>query len=309
MGKILFQLTPEIIDMIIFGMEYQSDKYCVDIKTGDVLPETEIFGTSGTEDVDSSVISVPDWLPADGFQVMESFVAIIHNPSYKETLRKVLSAGKGAFRNFKNIVNEHKTLTQQWHLHKDKVMRAKVIEWYNLNTEILKYNDIEENTDETENLILSDFIFSVDCSKWNNLIDDKSEQSIRESLGDQEKILADYLIVKNKSWLNIPGNTHVFVCAETIDGEFAGSISGGIIEIGDTHGFIAVANAIWVEKKFRGMGIARQLIDDFSKNAVLLKVERIIFELPGRGSLLISALEARGLSVFFTTMAVNSENL
>lgn len=309
MGNIIFQLTPEIIDMIIFGMENQSDEYCVDIKTGDVLSETQVDEEYEDRDLDSFVLPVPDWLSADGFQLMESFVVSLHNPIHKETLRKVLAEGRGAFRNFKNAVKEHESLTQQWYIYKEKMMRSRVIEWYNINSEILKYSDIDENTDETENLVLTDFVFNVDCLKWENLIVEKSAESIRESLGDPETVIAEYLISKNKSWLDLPGNMPVSVSAETIDGEFAGCISGGIIEAGAARHIIAVGNVIWVEKKFRGMGLARHLIDNFSQYVMNHKADKLVFELPGRGSLLNSTLEARGLSVFFTTMAVITENL
>lgn len=307
MRKILFQLTPEIIDMIIFGMENQSDEYCVDIKTGDVLSETQVDEEYEEVDIDSLLIPVPDWLPSDGFQLMESFVASLHNPAYRESLRNVLSAGKGAFRNFKNTIREEDSLTQQWYIHKEKVLRSRVIEWYNVNSEIIKYEDIDENTDETENLILTDFVFRVDCSRWKNLIDEKMDESIRESLGNNEEILADYLLSRNKSWLKVPGNTPLFVCAETVDGEFAGFISGGLVETGIVRHSIAVANVIWVETRYRGMGLARHLIDNFSKNANAKKCAKIIFELPGRGVSLDSTLEARGFSAFFTTMAVITE--
>ena len=99
------------------------------------------------------------------------------------------------------------------------------------------------------------------------------------------------------------------VCAETLDGEFAGSIKGGIIKTGDNDRIIALANVIWVEKKFRGMGLARHLIYNFIQNAILLKAERVIFELPGRGFSLNSTLESRGAATFITTMAVKTENM
>ncbi len=307
MGKILFQLTPEIIDMIIFGMENQSDEYCVDIKTGNVLSGTD--ASEEYDDIGSFILAVPDWLPADGFQLMEGFVAALHNPVYKDTLRKVLSEGRGAFRNFKNTIKEHESLTQQWYLYKEKVMRSRVIEWYNINSEILKYNDIDENTDETENLILIDFVFNVNCPKWKNLITEKSYESIRESLGEQEVVLSEYLIRRNRAFMNVPGYRPLSVCAETVDGEFSGLISGGLAETGVSNSLVAVVNNIWVEKAFRGMGIAKHLIDNFSQNAIDQGCEKIIFELPGRGVLLNSTLEARGLSTFFTTMAVITENL
>lgn len=309
MAKILFQLTPEIIDLIIFGMENQSDEYCVDIKTGNVLSESQAHEDFEDTYIDSYIVSAPDWLPSDGFQLMESFVAALHNPVYKDILRKVLAAGKGAFRNFKNIVKEHESLSQQWYMHKEKVMRSRVIEWYNINSEILKYNDIAENTDETENLILSDFVFKKDSSRWKDLIDKIIKESIRESIGDNDAVIAEYIISKNESWLASPGIIPVSISAETASGEFAGNISGGIMWTGDSSGFIAVASVIWVEKKFRGMGLARHLIDTFSQNAKNKKCERIVFELSGNGFSLNSTLEARGAAAFFTTMAVKVKNM
>ena len=111
-----------------------------------------------------------------------------------------------------------------------------------------------------------------------DLIREKSDESIRESLGDREEVLAEYLISRNRSFQDLPGNIPLSVCAETVDGEFAGFISGGVFETGISRRLVAVANIIWVEKKFRGMGITRHLIDDFSKNAITRKAERIIFD-------------------------------
>jgi len=309
MGKILFQLTPEIIDMIIFAMENQSEDYFVDLKTGAIISDEELSEEYDVEDIDLSLISVPDWLPSDGFQLMESFVAVLHNPVYKELLRKILSAGKGSFRNFKNTVKEHESLTQQWYLHKDNIMRSRVIEWYNLNSEILKYKDVNENTDETENLVLSDFVFSINNPKWENIIREKSAESIRESFEDKKDLLGDYLIDRIEMFSDIPGNIPVFACAESLDGTLAGVIGGLLVRTGPSRRMVAVVNIIWIEKKFRGLGIARHLIDLFSKNALENKAEKLIFELPGKGSVLVSTLESRGGDVFITTMAVNTENL
>ncbi|MCD6396490.1 MAG: GNAT family N-acetyltransferase [Spirochaetaceae bacterium] len=309
MEKMLFQLTPEIIDMIIFGMENQSDEYYIDIKTGDVLSESQAEEEYDDEYIDSFTVPVPEWLPSDGFQLMESFVADLHNPVYKEALRKILSAGKGAFRNFKDTVKEHESLTQQWYQHKDNIMRSRVIEWYNLNSEILKYQDINENTDETENLVLSDFVFSINNPKWKNIIREKSTKSIKESFEDKKDLLGDYLIDRMEMFSDIPGNIPVFACAESLDGELIGVIGGIFVRTGTSRRMVAVVNTIWIEKKFRGLGIARHLIDLFSKKALENKAEKLIFELFGKGSVLVSTLESRGGDVFITTMAVNIKNL
>ena len=213
MGRILFQLTPEIIDIIIFGMENQSEEYFVDIKTGDILSEAD---ASEKYDVnmDDYVIPIPDWLPVDGFQLMESFVSSLHNPVQRDSLREVLITGKGAFRNFKSIIKADEFLSRQWYLHKEKVMHSRVIEWYNLNSEVLKYQDINENTDETEDLVMSDFIFSIDSPEWENIIESKISEAIRESVGDENAVFADYVISRNRSMLAPGFGRLVFICAE-----------------------------------------------------------------------------------------------
>jgi len=309
MGKILFKLTPEIIDMIIFGMENQSDEYFVDISTGEVMSDTQVMEEYEDEIIDTKFIPEPNWLPADGFQLMESFVAYLHNPVQKETLGKVLSAGRGAFRNFKNTIKENESLTQQWYVHKEKVMKSIVIDWYNLNSEILKYNDIEENTDETENLILSDFIFTGNSKKWESLILPKSSEAVQESLGEEDTIIADYVISRNRIIHDQSGSRHVFISAETVGGDFAGFISGLVIGQEPSSCIISVVDIIWVEKIFRGLGIARRLVDEYSKNVRVAGVKRIVYELPGSIPTMVSTLEARGATHVFTTLAVKVVNM
>ncbi len=304
MGKMLFQLTPEIIDMIIFGMENQSDEYYIDIKTGDVLSESQAEEEYDDEYIDSFTVPVPEWLPSDGFQLMESFVADLHNPVYKEALRKILSAGKGAFRNFKDTVKEHDSLTQQWYRHKGKVMSSRVIEWYNLNSEILKYKDINENTDDTDNLILSDFIFLADGSKWQSILKVKYPEAVHESFPASDAFYADYFIGRNEYLINISGNLPLIICAETGNGEFAGFISGYMVKDGFSDDPFALVNAVWVEKIYRGLGLSKSLIDQFFVLAKKNNAEKLVFELPEYKSFLGSALEERNLSVFLTTRVV-----
>jgi hypothetical protein len=305
MGRIFFQLTPEIIDLIIFGMENQSNEYFVHIKNGSVASKAELADEHSVQEIEASSISVPDWLPSDGFQLMESFTASLHNPVHKKTLLAVLSSGRGAFRSFKKTVKENEVLTRQWYVHKEKIMKSRVVDWYNLNCDILKYNDINENTDDTDNLILSDFIFYTNSTKWERVIAEKAIKSIYESLSQEESILAEYIITKNRLFTDMPDNSPLMVSVESANGEFTGFINGRIIEVKSSNCVLAVCNNIWVEKQFRGMGLARHLIDEFSKNAVNLNAEKIIFELPDRNFVLKSTLAARGGTGFFTTTAVN----
>ncbi len=306
---LLFELTDEIIDLIIFGMEDQGEDYYVNIQNGIVGSRSFILRDQNAANIDSTAIPVPEWHPSDGFQLMERFVAAIHNPVHKEALVDILSAGRGAFRNFKSYVKESEILSKQWYSHKDKIMRSRVVEWYNTNCDILKYKDIEENTDETENLILDDFVFRIDYSDQEDLIKCKAEVSIRENLDKRGKGIADFFIKRNILFLESPGVEALSVYAETLEGEYAGSITGGSFSDTDSDTKLGVVHSVWVEKKFRGMGLARHLIDQFLKEAVNRSIKTVLFELPGGSSELKSTLEARAASSIFTTMAVNIINL
>jgi GNAT superfamily N-acetyltransferase len=307
MGKILFQLIPEIIDLIIFGMENQSDEFCVNVKTGKVLSVTDARQMYG--EIEDVVIPVPGWLPADGFYLMESFVVDLHNPVFQESLRNILTSGKGAFRNFKKAVKENKTLTQQWYLHKDRIMKSRVIDWYNRNSDILKYQDINENTDETDNLIITDFVFTSNSKKWESLITGKGLEAVQESMGLGDDLLVDYFITRNRMIKTLPNIQSVFISAETVGGDFAGCISGFSMEQKLSRRFIYVIDRIWVEKIFRGLGIARLLLDKHLQDAAKSGAERIIYELPGSAPVMVSSLEAMGAGRLFTTLAVIVENV
>jgi len=302
-----FQLNPEIIDLIIFGMENQSDEFCVNVKTGKVLSVNEARQVYG--EIDDVVIPVPQWLPADGFYLMESFVADLHNPVCQESLRSILTSGKGAFRNFKKAVKENDTLTQQWYLHRERILKSRVIDWYHRNSEILKYQDIDENTDETDNLIISDFVFTCNSKKWENLIIIKCIEAVEESLGQDDKLLADYFITRNRILKTLPNIRSVFISAETISGDFAGCISGFIMEQDKSHRVIQIIDRIWVEKIYRGLGIARLLLDKNLQDAANSGVEKIIYELPGSTPVLVSTLETMGADKLFTTLAVIVEKM
>ncbi len=304
MGGLLFRLTEEIINLIIFGMENQSDEYYVNIENGLVGSKSSILQDAGDSDIDSIALPVPEWHPADGFQLMESFVVSVHNPQHAKALGEILSAGRGAFRNFKSYVKGSDVLAKQWYAHKERVMRSRVVEWYNTNCEILKYEYIDENTDETENLISTDFTFLTDCPDRDDLIKRKSEEAVRECMDSGTAAVTDYILKRNEGFFNQPGVTSLSVCAETPEGELAGVIYGGTAGSfisGSKLGFVI---SIWVEPVFRGMGLARHLIDEFIREAAARSVDTVIFELPGAGSVLKSSLEARGSGEVVTTMAV-----
>ena len=87
------ELTPELIDQIIFGMENQISYYYLDLEQGKVEEESQLEEEQRTDE--SRYILIPRWSSADGFQLMERFVDSLRNPVFRERLREALASRKG----------------------------------------------------------------------------------------------------------------------------------------------------------------------------------------------------------------------
>lgn len=287
-----FELTDELIDQIIFCMEDQSNEYRIDINTGDLIT---------VETAHEETIPIPEWKSSDGFLMMEKFISSLHNPVYKEELRNVLSFGRGVFKNFKNIVKAHEPLKKRWYNFKDGYMKDLVVEWYTTYREAWHFEKIGTDTLETENLILSDFTFSSDCSRWENDISRAEEEFIQEVF--KENVLLgqfhyENLVVVRKD----PEKKIICVCAEALDGKFAGVIWGLDWTPGDTRerflqdeGSLLVVKVMYVEPLFRGLGLGKVLVEEFSKKAEEEEAAgKIFFEVPENLPFLSTMLEKQG---------------
>ena len=124
-----FDLSPELIDQIIFAMENQEKDYVLDTKTLELVPIDEL-PPELVEDEDR-LIQLPEWYSVHGYNLMEKFVANLRNPLFRETLREILARGKGVFRQFKDTIKQRKDIERLWFSFKDREMKRVVLEWYN----------------------------------------------------------------------------------------------------------------------------------------------------------------------------------
>ena len=81
-----FELTDELLDSIISAMDNQDEVYVVDAAKGVLVQR---FGD------EQNYYSLPEWKPADGFSIRESFVNELHAPLAREELQNVLHSGRG----------------------------------------------------------------------------------------------------------------------------------------------------------------------------------------------------------------------
>jgi GNAT superfamily N-acetyltransferase len=153
-----FELTEELSDLIIFAMENQHEEFALDTETFELVPLEEVSEEALDEgDGLLRYVPVPEWTPADGFRLMERFVAGLQNPVYREKLTAALAGGKGVFRRFKDTVKERPDIERRWFTFKEQAMREVVTEWYNDLRDAWGLERIAVEPAETEDLVLSDF--------------------------------------------------------------------------------------------------------------------------------------------------------
>ena len=149
-----FELTQELADQIVFAMENQNEFFCLDTDTLIIVPAER------SKENPERFIRIPDWKPSDGFYLMEKFISLLRNPVFREKLKSCLTEGRGVFRKFKNILKEREDIERLWFNFKDKEMKLRVSSWYNDFCEFRGYNALVIESEETSDLILSDFVLT-----------------------------------------------------------------------------------------------------------------------------------------------------
>ena len=130
-----FPLSREVIDQVIFAMEDQSARSLIGGRSGVVMRDAVVTAQRERGD-DQEYLPLPQWQPADGFRLMEGFVAQVPNPVYQGKLRDALAAGRGVFRSFKDALKQSPDLERSWYRFKEEQMRAVVVEWYGSEREL-----------------------------------------------------------------------------------------------------------------------------------------------------------------------------
>lgn len=64
----------------------------------------------------------------EGFRDMEEFTGTVQNPQVQDPLIRALNHSK-PFRNFKDELNRHPQLSEQWYAFHDAAMKVRAIEW------------------------------------------------------------------------------------------------------------------------------------------------------------------------------------
>jgi hypothetical protein len=81
-------------------------------------------------DVRKRYFRIPERRSSLAFQTKAGFAGLIENPVLKEKLSAALN-GKGAFRNFKDVLLDYPKERKRWHGYNAKELKKEIIQWLN----------------------------------------------------------------------------------------------------------------------------------------------------------------------------------
>jgi len=280
-----FKFTEELIDRIIYGMENQGENFVFDMGQCDILARNDLEG-----EVDNvRYIEIPQWDSAKGFQLMEKFVVTLRNPLYRQRLQEALTGGKGVFRKFKDVLNEREDIERLWFSFKEREMRRQVKEWYEQTCECLGLEKLGTEPEELEDLILSDFIIRAGEEKDLEYLRKKDREAFIDLFPDEDDLfISEMYRARRVEFSPGIGEQNLVFCLDTPMGETVGFIWGAGRE--DLFRILQ----LYIEKKFRGMGLAKLLLEKFLNHARKEQTGKVFFELPGTAMNVASYLELQG---------------
>jgi ribosomal protein S18 acetylase RimI-like enzyme len=239
-----FELTEALISDLLFSMEDQEGDFYMDAQ------DAVIVESAGLEDNKNRYINLPGWDSSDGFRLMERFTVGVRNLLVREELFTALNRGKGVFRAFKNVLHAYPTIEKRWFSFKEREMKREVIKWYNALRDEWGMERIGTEPEETDDLILEDFIFrSV------------QEKDITEAAFLHRLCLDEYQANSKRPLLQADQNIAEYIAfiAETGSGDFAAYIAAARDQnSGSFH-----ITALEVKAEYRSLGIGEELLSHF----------------------------------------------
>ena len=253
----MFSLSQEIIHQIMFALEDQNTTYVLDTNSGRLEDRASFLD----DELPAGYVELPQWEPANGFRMMERFVAVVRNTTLQRQLRSVLFSGKGVFKNFKTLLKSHPQGEKQWFAFREEEMTRYITQWYTQLREVYGLEQLGEEPEDNEELLQDDFIFrEYDPTKDEEklLLAANSFMSERENQWPGEIGLALSSLWQEKK---AKGNKENFLSlvAETVGGEFAGCLEATLYPsyVKET----VLLTSFFVLEQYRGLGIGKTLLE------------------------------------------------
>ncbi len=299
-----FDLSPELIDQLIFAMENQAERLVFDTEEKKVVTVGEL----PAEYDESRYVDIPEWNSTKGFQLMEQFVAGLRNQEYREALRAALSRGKGVFRQFKDIIKQNEQVERLWFSFKEKELKREVKEWYAALRELWGCENLDldlEFIEETEDIIIEDFVF--DSAVYDIGYDTLAEYDKRgfyEALKEYDSRWVDYLYSRRKERLpELEGPRSLFFVARSPAGDFTAFIWA----VHRADGDISIEQ-LYVLPEYRGLGLAKTMLTAFIEELADGDCRNLTMHLCGVALSLGDFIQQQGFSLFSKDFVMDLKN-
>ena len=239
MNKVKLDVTEDMLERVVFGMENQKDRLMLDPEDGQLRPEKEN---------DGSFIPLPSWGPTDGYRLMNGFASSLPDMIFRKRLLDILHSGTGVFRNFKDALKGRPELEGLWRRYKKREMRRTALSWLSRWSEALALEALGPEPEDWEQLSSAEFVIrEIRKEEWPQILD-------WNKLTEAE----------NHSELT-PGEPGEVLVAEGPSGEIVG-YSRMILDLepGCLEGRL---DQVYVLPELRGLGIGRMLTEASLKQA------------------------------------------
>ena len=296
------RLTRELIDQIVFGMENQDRDFYLDTERAVVVSDDQVDLEADPE----RYVPVPEWQSVDGYNLMEQFIASLHNPVFRERLRSILASGKGVFRQFKDTVRERREIERLWFRFKERSMSQLVIDWFNdlREREGLERLESMVSDTETDELVESDFTFTAAEPRHLDRLEAFDRAALEEIYGDPGDPIADLYRMHARTGVpELDDDRSQVIVAETGGGELAGCIRGVRFD-GERASLLSVVT-LYVVPEYRGLGVGRSLFRHFCLRAHEQGRDQVLLDLPGRAADVEESFAAYGMQRHSTALRMD----
>lgn len=301
----MFELTDTLIRGIIFAMENQDDTRVIDTEMGVLVDPAELpEHQRPREDQDeldptARYQPLPPWDSAHGFDLMHGFLTELHNPAVRDTLNQILLSGNRVFRRFKDTLREHREIEKRYHRYKYMNMRRVVQEWYNMLRELSGLDIREFGADEElDGLILSDISIKRIGRVPSQLIVDWDEQAYMEAHRSLPQNLRQHLYRRRrKRYLPEPNDADSIIYgAWTPQEELCGFVWAIRERLSGSEGMLEL-HQLAVKEEYRGLGIARELLNTCLRDADQEGIKIFVARLPGMGPAAVRLMKDNGFEL------------
>jgi len=242
------EVTEEMLERVVFGMENQKDRLYLDPSDG-VL-------RGGDED-DGTLIPLPPWGPTEGYRLMDRFTGTLPDSPFRAGLYAILHSGSGVFRRFKDALKDRPEMEGLWRRYKMREMRRSAVAWLSRWSEALELASLGPEPEDLDDLVLEDFSLRAARDADIPVLEEWDRASIAETYPDLTAQERRNAVFRERGEAEFAAQE--VILAENAAGEPVGFAWMHLV--GDVDRREGRLLQLYVRPDYRGLGLGRLLAE------------------------------------------------